>query len=127
MASQGERQIARYAAEIFGGHDTVFTYEHPSSDILIPAHPHLEPSGQPRAGLTSYSAIGLSSTPMLDVENSIRVELVGAAQSRWDFFPNAMAGVARDVALGSEHVEEGAVMRLFRVEVGLRGLGAVSG
>jgi hypothetical protein len=91
--SADNKLIARRAAKVFGGTPRVIAFwddshEH-SVDILI------SPDA-PGPGVTSYSTVTLSDVPLLQKGRvfPVRVELVGACDSRAEEFANALATAA---------------------------------
>ncbi len=92
-ASDENRTIAKAAASAFGGRPKVVRHwdEHEKSsvDILICAD-------RPQKGVTAYSTIGLSESPLLKEGEDIgvRVELVGACASSCGEFANILSTAA---------------------------------
>jgi len=91
--SPENKQIARHAAAALGGRPRVTKFwdeaHERSVDILICAD-------RPAPGLTSYSTLALSDTPLLrkGCEYPVRVELVGACDSNVEDFANALGTAA---------------------------------
>lgn len=91
--SAENKAIARSVAAAFGGKPAVHQYwddDHVNSVAILAA------AGRPQTGVTSYSTIGLSDTPLMQsgVEFGTRVELLGACASSETKFPNSLATAA---------------------------------
>ena len=90
------KTIARTALAAFGGKPSVAKYwdneKNNSIDIL-------QCSNSPQAGIVAYSTIGLSNYNIGFVVNDVnlRIELVGACDSRFDFFSNILATCAFNI------------------------------
>ncbi|THV42966.1 suppressor of fused domain protein [Glycomyces buryatensis] len=103
--NESMRQVADRAAALFGRGD-------PPSDIKRLTAPDNNNfidiavfENSPSAGLTAYTTMGLSAAPMMNDgrEFPARIEICGAADSRFDRFGNAIATCGLDV-LGGEFV-----------------------
>ena len=91
--SADNKQIARYVVNTLGGTARVIAYwddahEH-SVDIAICQN-------APSRGLTSYSTVNLSDTPLIQKghEYPVRIELVGACDSEVEEFANVLSTAA---------------------------------
>lgn len=94
--------MAKAAFEAFGGKPTVNAYwdEAEKSNVDV-----LACSDSPQIGVSSYSSIGLSDSPLFSDEagNGVGVELVGACSSEVVCFPNIVATAAFN-AINSEFI-----------------------
>ena len=91
--TEGKRKIATTVAEAFGGEPRVqrFWDEPENSCVDI-----LKCIDRPVENVTSYSTIGLSDMPLYNdgLEYPARLEMVGACQTRFTDFDNALATAA---------------------------------
>lgn len=88
--------IAKSALEAFGGKPKVSKYwdENNVSDVDL-----LSTADRPYEGVTSYSTVGLSDYSIgYSVEDKpLRIEIVGASATRFEFFPNIISTCAFNI------------------------------
>jgi hypothetical protein len=107
------RLVAKHAAAAFGGRPAVAEYLHDSLPIRVDI---LWCSDRPSEGVTAYSTIGLSDTPMLKADGSefpTRLELAGACATKDEFFPNVLASAAFSIIRTQRLVYPGIVLAGF--------------
>jgi antitoxin YqcF len=87
------KSLAEHASKAFGGSPRVQAYHHDTENLSIDV---LRCDDRPGRGVTSYSTVGLSGTPMLkdDREFPTRLELAGACATTDKFFANVLASAA---------------------------------
>lgn len=93
MATEENRTLARSAAGVFGGMPQVTEYFSDDRRLSVDM---LSCADRPQPGVASYSTLGLSDHPMYQDgdESPVRLELLGACDSRVAWFPNALATAA---------------------------------
>lgn len=94
--TKANKIIARTALEVFGGKPSVSKYwdENNVSNVDI-----LSTKDRPYEGVTSYSTIGLSDYSIgysID-EKPLRIEIVGASATIFEFFPNIVSTCAFNI------------------------------
>ena len=91
--STDNKTIARTAVGAFGGSPKVTRFWDADEESFVDL---LTCEGGPRDGVTSFSTLGLSDSPLLvdGREAGIRVELVGACASTCDAFGNILSTAA---------------------------------
>lgn len=106
--SNENKIIAKLLAEAFGGKPTVrrFWDEKEKQHIDI-----LSSIDQPENGVTSYSTIGLSDTPLLKdgTEYPVRIEIIGACGNVFSGFDNALATSAFCIIISKWFCYPGAI------------------
>lgn len=91
--SPDNKQIARHAAKAFGGTPSVVAYwdeaKQYSVDLLVCPD-------APTSGVTSYSTVTLSDSPLMQAEREfpVRIELAGACESSVEAFANVLTTAA---------------------------------
>ncbi|MBO1511154.1 suppressor of fused domain protein [Metabacillus bambusae] len=102
--------IARTALEVFGGKPNVSKYwdNNNVSNIDI-----LATTDRPYDGVTSYSTIGLSDYSIgysVD-EKPLRIEIVGASATRFEFFPNILSTCAFNIINTKLSISHGEIFK----------------
>jgi len=95
------REIARVVAETFGGQPEVFTWWDDGRTTSVDILSCVDSPGE---GLTAYATLNLSNHPLREVENDLRVELLGACRSATALFPSLLSTCTFNV------IEHGAVI-----------------
>jgi hypothetical protein len=92
-ASSENKAVAKHALKAFGGTPKVQAYHHDFENLSVDI---LRCAERPWSGITSYSTIGLSDSPMLKdgAEFPVRLEIAGASASSNELFPNMLASAA---------------------------------
>jgi hypothetical protein len=106
--SEQNKRIAKTVAGIFGGENSVRRYRDETNEYFVDI---LSSLNSPETGLTSFSTIGLSGYPLIKdgEEYSARVEFVGAAQSNFLGFANALATSAFNIIKSNWFCYPGAI------------------
>jgi hypothetical protein len=104
--------VARHVLEAVGGTPQVNEYVHDTEDLTIDI---LRCADRPTQGVTTYSTIRLSDSPMLKGEEEfpVRLEMVGACASKNEFFPNVLAAAAFCIMWTRRLVYPGAVLENY--------------
>lgn len=92
--SSSNRAIARRTAEAFGSRPHVHRYYDDRGRGTVDV---ASARNVPQPGVTSFGTLGLSDFPMITPEGEefpLRVEILGACESRFESFPNALAASA---------------------------------
>lgn len=91
--SNENRVIAKSVATAFGGEPKVVSYWDDKKESCVDV---LICKNRPQNGVTSYSTIGLSDSPLVkDGDDfSVRLELVGACENACDEFPSILSTAA---------------------------------
>lgn len=91
--SQENKTLARYILEAFGGEPRINAYYDDSKKYSVDI---LCCKGRPEANLTSYSTIGLSDFPTYQNQKEFeaRVEVLGLADDKQEWFANVLATIA---------------------------------
>jgi hypothetical protein len=107
--SQGSRELARYAAGVFGGKPEVSRFFADGNtsrhvDILVA-------QDAPLKGVRSYATLGLSEWPVYrnGVDFGVRIELVGACRAKHKHFDNALATAAFDIINSKQFCAPGVI------------------
>jgi hypothetical protein len=106
--SQARRELARYAAGVFGGKPEVTRFLDDGNkshvDILVA-------QDAPLKGVRSYSTLGLSDWPVYrnGVDFGVRIELVGACRAKHERFDTALAMAAFDIIRFKKHCAPGVI------------------
>ena len=108
--SSENKIIARTVLEALGGKPTVSKYwdENKVSSIDL-----LETLNRPFDGITSYSTIGLSdySIRYSVEEKPLRIEIVGASASMYEFFPNILTTCAFNIINTKFSISHGKIFK----------------
>ena len=108
--SKASRELARYAAGVFGGKPEVTRFLDDGNqshvDILVA-------DDAPLKGVRSYSTLGLSEWPVYrhGVDFGVRIELVGACRAKHKNFHTALATAAFDIIRYKQHCAPGVIFR----------------
>jgi len=91
--TEDNKTIARYAAQVFGGHPSVTRFWDDNHKSWVDL---LKSEDQPQKGVSSYATIGLSDWPLIQdgEEYPARLEMVGACGNQFGRFDNALATAA---------------------------------
>ncbi|HBF37741.1 MAG TPA: hypothetical protein DDW50_10505 [Firmicutes bacterium] len=94
--SNGNKVIAKATLDAFGGKPIVTKYWDDKKESSIDM---LSCVDRPYQGITAYSTIGLSeySIGFISEEIPLRIEIVGACASRFDYFANVLSSCAFNV------------------------------
>jgi len=86
--TEENREIARTVAAVFGGEPVVHSWwdEARLRNVDI-----LSCVDSPTPGVTAYATLNLSNNRLAEVENDLRVELLGACHSATALFPNLLS------------------------------------
>jgi antitoxin YqcF len=88
------KAIGKHAFNAFGGTPSVRAYHHDREKLSVDL---LRCDDRPCGGVTSYSTIGLSDSPMFKVDDTefpTRLEIAGACATAAEFVPNILASAA---------------------------------
>ena len=108
--SPDNKLIARHALAAFGGTPSVRAYHHDTERLTVDI---LRCDNRPCSGVTSYSTIGLSDSPMYTGAHSeypTRLELAGACATASDQFANILASAAFCIMRTQKLYSTGSVM-----------------
>lgn len=108
--SGDNKALARYALKAFGGSPHVQAYYHDTEALSVDI---LKCEDRPCKGVTSYSTIGLSDTPMFKdgEEFSVRLELSAACSSVNTQFANVIASAAFCIVRSKRLYHPGATLQ----------------
>jgi antitoxin YqcF len=103
-ASDDNKKLAKHAAAAFGGTPKVVNFIHDTDKKL--SIPILSAADSPDKGITAYSTIGLSDSPMPGPDGQgeypARLELCAAAATAADLFPNVISSAAFHIIKSKE-------------------------
>jgi hypothetical protein len=108
MVSDANQQIARAAANAFGGEFRVHGYYDSTRSVELDI---LSCNDRPQRGLTSCATVGLSEHPIYrdGKDIGVRAELVGACDSGFGEFANVVASCAFEIICEQRFVAPGII------------------